>query len=159
MSSITSPAIIHVRDFIDNVEPDPSRPDLSSNIQLLMSLNVPPPVSVEEESDDVECGPIQTSIRFFCPRSRLYDYERNMFAFTWGPFHTVGSGMDTELIINAYNVQWFAYTCPRMLRASTETLQSPWRSHRPENIQQPLSRSRSSRYHRSRNSRPIWRKS
>jgi hypothetical protein len=84
MSSITSPAIIHVRDFIENVEPDPSRPDHSSNIQLQMSLNIPCLLTLEEESDDVESAMIQTSIRIFCPRSRLYDYERNMFAFTWG---------------------------------------------------------------------------
>jgi hypothetical protein len=36
-----SPAILHIRDFIEHVEPDPTRPGKALAMQLQSSLNIP----------------------------------------------------------------------------------------------------------------------
>jgi hypothetical protein len=62
----TCPATIHIRDFIDGVEPDPTRPGKSLALQLRLSLNIP---DKDEQSDDVTQGDIPTLIRFFSQMS------------------------------------------------------------------------------------------
>jgi hypothetical protein len=49
--SRTCLAILHIRDFIDQVEPDPTRPDKALALQLRISLNIP---QKDALSDDVE---------------------------------------------------------------------------------------------------------
>jgi hypothetical protein len=49
--SRTCLAILHIRDFIDQVELDPTRPDKALALQLRISLNIP---QKDALSDDVE---------------------------------------------------------------------------------------------------------
>jgi hypothetical protein len=56
------PAILHMRDFIDHMEQDPTRPGKSLSLQLRVSLNIP---AKDIRSDDVKQDDIPTLIRFF----------------------------------------------------------------------------------------------
>lgn len=70
-SNKSFPAILHIRNFIERVEPDPTRPNKGISMQLRVSLNIP---SKDVQSDDVEKDEILTLIRFFNKgnRSDLY---------------------------------------------------------------------------------------
>ena len=98
-------AIIHLRDFINEVGADPSKPDQSTGMQIKASLNIPAP-SILEISDDLEPRSIPASIRFFCPALQTSSYEPNVFIYAWGPFYFLRSEQERELIVNAYTVQW-----------------------------------------------------
>lgn len=50
-SSKSFPAILHVRDFVEHVEPDPTRPGKALSMQLRVALNIP---FKDIESDDVD---------------------------------------------------------------------------------------------------------
>lgn len=61
-SNSTCPTIIHIRDFVEHVEPDPTRPGKWFSMQLRISLNIP---SKDIHSDDMEQDEIPTLLRFF----------------------------------------------------------------------------------------------
>jgi hypothetical protein len=75
-SNKSFPAILHIRHFIENVEPDPTRPGKGISIQLRVSLNIP---SKDIQSDDVEQNEISTLIRFFNKGNRPNLYQPNCF--------------------------------------------------------------------------------
>ena len=50
---MSSTAIIHVRDFINEVNGDPSKPEQNTAMQIKASLNLPP-LPVQEISDDFD---------------------------------------------------------------------------------------------------------
>jgi hypothetical protein len=106
MPNADSPAIIHLRDFIEEISNDPSRPDQGPALQIQITLNIPS-VQPEEQSDDVDCSPIQTLIRFFTPAGRSHLYQPDTFIYAWGPFHMVHRQNDQpQMIINAHTVNW-----------------------------------------------------
>jgi len=53
MGSVNNPAIMNLRDFVEGVGVDPSRPNMSSALQLKTSLNIPP-LQAEEHCDDID---------------------------------------------------------------------------------------------------------
>jgi hypothetical protein len=61
-SNKSFPAILHIRDFIEHVEPDPTRPGKGLSMQLRVSLNIS---DKDVQSDDVEQDDIPTLIRIF----------------------------------------------------------------------------------------------
>jgi len=97
-------AVIHIRDFINEVGADPSKPDQTTGMQIKASLNIPAPPTLEI-SDGLEPRSIPASIRFFCPPIQTSSYERNVFIYAWGPFYFLRTDQERELIINAYTVQ------------------------------------------------------
>jgi hypothetical protein len=46
----SNPAYLHLRDFIEEVGPDPTRPNKGQALQLLVSLHIP---EKDIQSDDV----------------------------------------------------------------------------------------------------------
>jgi hypothetical protein len=60
-SNSTYPAVIHIRDFVEHIEPDPTRPGKGQSMQLRISLNIP---LKDIQSEDVEHDEIPTLIRF-----------------------------------------------------------------------------------------------
>jgi hypothetical protein len=74
-------AILRIRDFIENVEPDSTRPGKGLSVQLRVSLNIP---SEDIQSDDVEQNEIPTLIRFFNEGNRPDLYQTNAFVFSSG---------------------------------------------------------------------------
>ncbi len=85
MSPSTFPAHLHIRDFIDSAEPDPTRPGKGLALQLRVSLNIP---ETDMHSDDVEQNDIPTIVRFFCEPNRINRYQENTFIYAWGSFLT-----------------------------------------------------------------------
>ncbi|KAN0086376.1 hypothetical protein V8E54_000064 [Elaphomyces granulatus] len=75
MGSVNNPAIMNLRDFIEEVGVDPSRPDMSSALQLKTSLNIPP-LQAEEHCEDIDLSPIPTLIRLFLVELTYTDTER-----------------------------------------------------------------------------------
>jgi hypothetical protein len=84
-SNTTYPAVLHIRDFIDHAEPDPTRPGNNLAIQLQVSLNVP---YKDICSDDVEQDDILTLIRFFNERNQPDLYQQNSFVYASDSFLT-----------------------------------------------------------------------
>lgn len=84
-SNITNPVVLHIRDFINHAEPDPTRPGNSLAIQLHVSLNVP---YKDICSDDIEQDDIPTLIRFFNERNQPDSYQQNAFVYASGTFLT-----------------------------------------------------------------------
>jgi hypothetical protein len=73
-SNTTNPAVLHIRDFINHAEPDPTRPGNNLAMQLEVSLNV----SYKDIcSDDVGQDEILTLIRFFDERNQPGLYQQN----------------------------------------------------------------------------------
>jgi hypothetical protein len=81
----TFPAILHIRDFIEQVEQDPARPGKGLALQLRISLNIP---DKDAQSDDVEQQDIPTMVRFFSDLGRSDIYHENTFIYAWGSFLT-----------------------------------------------------------------------
>ncbi|KZN87629.1 hypothetical protein EN45_061900 [Penicillium chrysogenum] len=92
-SNSTFPAIIHIRDFVEHVEPDPTRPGKGLSMQLRISLNIP---WKDIQSDDVEQDDIPTLVRFFNEGNQSDLYKPNTFVYSSGSFLTTSSD-DEEL--------------------------------------------------------------
>jgi hypothetical protein len=101
-SNISFPAILHIRDFIDHVEPDPTRPGKGLSMQLRVSLNIP---EKDVQSEDVEQKDIPTLIRFFNEGNRPGLYQPNAFVYASGSFLTSSSDdAEFHIILHAHNV-------------------------------------------------------
>lgn len=77
-SNKTCPVILHIRDFVDEVEQDPTRPGKGLSLQLRLSLNIP---EKDIQSDDVEQQDIPTVVRFFAEAGKLDTYQPNVFIY------------------------------------------------------------------------------
>lgn len=96
------PAILHIRDFIVHVEPDPTRPGKGLSMQLRISLNIP---DKDVKSDDVEQDDIPTVIRFFNEGNRPDLYQSNAFIYAWGSFFSDSSdGENFHILLHANSV-------------------------------------------------------
>ncbi|KAN0074020.1 hypothetical protein V8E54_007957 [Elaphomyces granulatus] len=102
MGSVNNPAIMNLRDFVEEVGVDPSRPGMSSALQLKTSLNIPPLQA--EHCDDIDISPIPTLIRLFCPAGQLHSFQQEVFIYAWGQFHVVCGSDETQIVIYAYSV-------------------------------------------------------
>lgn len=101
-SNRSFPAILHIRDFIDHVEPDPTRPGQSHSLQMRLSLNIP---DKDVQSDDVEQIDIPTLVRFFNDGNRTDLYQPNTFIYAWGSFLTSTSDdEDFHILLHANSV-------------------------------------------------------
>ena len=108
MVSVNNPAIMNLRDFVEEVGVDPSRPGMSSALQLKTSLNIPP-LQAEEHCDDIDISPVPTLIRLFCPAGQLHSFQQEVFIYAWGQFHVVCGSDETQIVIYAYSVDWLVY--------------------------------------------------
>ena len=98
----TFPAIIHIRDFINHVEPDPTRPGKGLALQLHVSLNLP---DKDAQSDDVEQKEVPTLVRFFTEASRSDLYRPNAFIYAWGTFLTTTTeDLGFHILLHAHTV-------------------------------------------------------
>jgi hypothetical protein len=101
-SNKSFPAILHIRDFVENVEPDPTRPGKGLSIQLRVSLNIP---SKDIQSEDVEQNEIPTLIRFFNEGNRPDLYQPNAFVYSSGSFLTTSSDDEGfHIVLHAHNL-------------------------------------------------------
>ncbi|KAJ5904785.1 uncharacterized protein N7473_001701 [Penicillium subrubescens] len=101
-SNSTCPAIIHIRDFVEQVEPDPTRPGKGFSMQLRISLNIP---LKDIQSDDVEQDEIPTLLRFFNEGNQSDLYKSNTFIYSSGSFLTTSSDDDDfHVIIHAHTL-------------------------------------------------------
>jgi hypothetical protein len=106
-SNRSSPAILHVRDFVEHIEPDPTRPGKALSMQLCVSLNIP---FKDIESDDVESCEIPTLIRFFNEGNRSEICQPNAFVYSSGAFLTTSSeDEDFHIILHAHNLDRSVY--------------------------------------------------
>ncbi|KAJ5414882.1 hypothetical protein N7509_000216 [Penicillium cosmopolitanum] len=101
-SNSTYPAVIHIRDFVEHIEPDPTRPGKGQSMQLRISLNIP---LKDIQSEDVEHDEIPTLIRFFNEGNQPDLYKPNTFVYSSGSFLTT-SDNDEEfhIIIHAHTL-------------------------------------------------------
>ncbi|KAJ5111788.1 hypothetical protein NUU61_001418 [Penicillium alfredii] len=101
-SNTTYPAILHIRDFIDHVEPDPTRPGKGLSMQLRISLNIP---WKDIQSDDVEQDEIPTLVRFFNDSNQSDLYKPNTFVYSSGSFLTTSSDDEKfHIVLHAHNL-------------------------------------------------------
>lgn len=101
-SNKSFPPILHIRDFIENVEPDPTRPGKGFPIQLRVSLNIP---SKDVQSDDVEQEDIPALIRFFNEGNRPDLYQPNAFVYSSGAFLTTTSDEEGfHIVLHAHSL-------------------------------------------------------
>jgi hypothetical protein len=104
-SHVNSPAILHLRDFINSVGPDPSRPGQGLALQIEASLHLP--FQTDLYSDDVELTELPTTIHFFASPGNSQSYEPNKFIYAWGSFLTcVDPDESLHLILHAHEVDW-----------------------------------------------------
>ncbi|CAI7627757.1 unnamed protein product [Penicillium pancosmium] len=101
-SNTTHPAIIHIRDFVEHVEPDPTRPGKGLSMQLRVLLNIP---QRDIQSDDVEQDEIPTLIRFFNDSNQPDLYKANTFVYSSGSFLTNSSENEKfHIVLHAHNL-------------------------------------------------------
>lgn len=106
-SNTTCPAILHIRDFIDRVEPDPTRPGKGLSIQLRISLNIP---QKDIQSDDVEQAEIPTLVRFFNKGNQSDRYKPNAFIYSSGSFlTTLSDDEEFHILLHAHNLDRSVY--------------------------------------------------
>jgi hypothetical protein len=116
-SNKSSPAILHIRDFIDYVEPDPTHPGKALSMQLRVLLNIP---GKDVQSDDVEQDDIPTLIRFFNEGNRPDLYQPNAFVYAWGSFLTNSDSEDFHILLHATSVdRLVSFTNPQQQRELT----------------------------------------
>lgn len=109
-SSKSFPAILHVRDFVEQVEPDPTRPGKALSMQLRVALNIP---FKDIESDDVESSEIPTLMRFFNEGNRSEICQPNAFVYSSGAFLTTSSeDEDFHIVLHAHNLDRSANMSP-----------------------------------------------
>lgn len=80
-SQIYSPAILHLRDFINSVGPDPSRPGQGLALQIEASLHLP--FQTDLYSDDVDLTGLPTTVHFFASLGNSQSYDSNKFIYAW----------------------------------------------------------------------------
>jgi hypothetical protein len=104
-SDSTSPAILHIRDFVDDLGPDPARPTQDRYFQILCSLTIP--ACYEANSDDVETDVfIPTQVRFYAALSLSSDLAPEALIYAWGSFLTnMNTLNELEILLHAYTVQ------------------------------------------------------
>jgi hypothetical protein len=118
MSSTKCPAIIHLRDFVETVGSDPTRPDQQAAIQLQTVLNIPS-LQPDEQSNDMEICPVPALIRIFTLPGQLHLYQQEVFIYVMGLFYMVPSLDDQpQMIVNAYTADWSATLSFRSLPRS-----------------------------------------
>jgi hypothetical protein len=101
-SNSTCPAIIHIRDFVEHVEPDPTRPGKGLSMQLRISLNIP---LKDIQSDNVEQNEIPTLLRFFNEGNQSGLYNPNTFIYSSGSFLTTSSDDEEfHIVIHAHTL-------------------------------------------------------
>ena len=104
-SQVNSPAILHLRDFINSVGPDPSRPDQGLALQIEASLHLP--FQTDLYSDDVELNELPTTIHYFASPGNSQSYEPDKFIYAWGSFlASVDPGGSLHLIVHAHEIDW-----------------------------------------------------
>jgi hypothetical protein len=106
LSHANFPAILHLRDFINSVGPDPSWPNQGLALQIEASLYLP--FQTDLYSDDVELAELLTIIYFFASPGNPQSYEPDRFIYAWGSFLTsVDQDGSLRLILHAYEVDWY----------------------------------------------------
>jgi hypothetical protein len=96
------PAVLHIRDFIEQVEQDPTRPGKGLALQLRTSLNIP---EKDAQSDDIEQQDIPTLIRFFSDPGQADIYRENTFIYAWGSFLTATTqDQGFHILLHAHTV-------------------------------------------------------
>ena len=70
MSNTNNFTDVLIRDFIQEISRDPTRPGYDSVLQLRADINVPP------VQGDVDFLPIPTLIRYFAPGGQVDQYQR-----------------------------------------------------------------------------------
>lgn len=107
-SQVNSPAILHLRDFINSVGPDPSRPGQGLALQIEASLHLP--FQTDLYSDDVELAELPTTIHFFASPGNSQSYDLNKLIYAWGSFLTcVDPDGFLHLILHAHEVDWWDF--------------------------------------------------
>ena len=123
-SNKSNPAVLHIRDFIEHVEPDPTRPGTNLALQLRVSLNIP---EKDVHSDDVEQDDIPTLIRFFAETNHTDSYQPNTFIYAWGSFLTNSQQPEgIHILLHAHTVDWLASLT--ITDAHAYPVQLSWRS-------------------------------
>jgi hypothetical protein len=108
------PAILHIRDFIEQVELDPARPGKGLALQLRISLNIP---KKDTESDDIEQQDIPTIVRFFSSPGQSDTYHENTFIYAWGSFLTATTqDQGFHILLHAHTVD--RYVTARSLQTT-----------------------------------------
>lgn len=105
----TFPSAINVRDFVDDVGPDPVRPTAARSLQLYTELNIPYDENLL--SDDVKCERIPTYVRCYLSQDEKDFYVPDVFFYAWGNFITYIKEDKLEILINAYELNRCVLAC------------------------------------------------
>ncbi|KAN0083614.1 hypothetical protein V8E54_002702 [Elaphomyces granulatus] len=97
---------IHIRDFVQEIQHDPTRPGYDGALQLHSNLNIPP-VQGEELSDDIDIVGIPALIRIFTGIGSRDRYKPNVFVYATGSFNVNTSPDGLPLIV----ITTFASDC------------------------------------------------
>jgi hypothetical protein len=101
-SNSICPAVIHIRDFVEHVEPDPTRPGKGHSMQLRISLNIP---LKDVQSEDVKQDEIPTLVRLFNEGNQSDIYTPNTFVYSSGSFlNTSSDDEEFHIIIHAHTL-------------------------------------------------------
>jgi hypothetical protein len=96
---------IHIRDFINEVGRDPTRPEYDSALQLHSNVHVPS-VQGEELSDNFDTRNIPTLIRFFAPAGQVDQFKTNGFVYTTASFNIINQDGFPQLLVNTFSANW-----------------------------------------------------
>lgn len=102
MTTQKCPAILHVRDFIDQVGPDPTRVQQPAALQIQSTLNIP--YEQDMQPDDVQFDPIPLRVYFYATPGLTHPYEPNAFFYAWGAFNTHIADGKVEIALHAHQV-------------------------------------------------------
>jgi hypothetical protein len=119
MSSSNNPAIIHLRDFVEAVGPDPTRLDQQAAIQLQIALNIPP-VQPDEQSDDLDICSIPTLVRVYTLPGQSPLYQQDVFTYVMGSFSMLTLDGQPQMTVNAYTSDWSAPILSYLFLAYTD---------------------------------------
>lgn len=102
---LTRRLFLHLRDFINSVGPDPSRPGQGLALQIEAALHLP--FQTDLYSDDVELSELPTTIHFFASPGNSQSHDPNKLIYAWGSFLTcVDPDGFLHLILRAHEVDW-----------------------------------------------------
>lgn len=103
----TFSSIIHLRDFVDTITGDPSRPDAPNYVEIHTDINVFKEDSFYNAAVAVE--PIHTRIRAYLNREQRELYVPNAFFYADGRFSTALFADNTlEINIQALSLMRYA---------------------------------------------------
>lgn len=95
-------AVIHIRDFINYIEQDPTCPGKGLALQLHVSLNLP---EKDAQSDNVEQKEVLALVCFFNVASRSDLYFSNTFIYAWGAFlTTITKDLGFYILLHAHSI-------------------------------------------------------